>query len=81
AVGNRATAGIVTVRNGGDLDVLNGGLVKDLTVEGDKAWDSVTGLGGVGGVAFIVGEGSRVESGMVNRGGFLQVANKAAAGT
>ena len=81
AVGNRATAGIVTVRNGGDLDVLYGGLVKDLTVEGDKAWDSVTGLGGVGGIAFISGEGSRIDHGTVDLGGYLQVKDKATAGT
>ncbi|MGV2815933.1 hypothetical protein ACNPO7_06765, partial [Phyllobacterium calauticae] len=80
-VKGKAVAGTVTVRNGGWLDVLNGGLVKDVTVEGDKAWDVTTGLGGVGGVAFISGERSHLESGTVNLGGKLVVANQATADT
>ncbi|MCE3544204.1 hypothetical protein LXJ56_28925, partial [Escherichia coli] len=44
-----------TVENGGTLNAWAGGLVKDVLVQGDKAWDSVTGLGGVGGIAFISG--------------------------
>jgi outer membrane autotransporter protein len=80
-VKDKAAADTITVRNGGKLDVYNGGAVKDLTVEGVKAWDSVTGLGGIGGIAFISGEGSRLEGGTVDLGGYLQVKDKATAGT
>jgi outer membrane autotransporter protein len=77
---NQATADKVTVRNGGRLNVSTGGWVKDVLVQGDKAWDA-SGKGGVGGLAYILGNGSRLETGTVNQGGFMQVYSEASAGT
>jgi len=73
-------AGYVTVNTGGRLFVDAGGTASEVVVNGDKAWDLVTGLGGIGGVAYISGEGSRLDHGTVNQGGYLQVVNKATAG-
>jgi len=84
------TAEDVTVRNGGKLEVTNSGTLKDLTVEGVEAWrisdtKNEAGdypiVGGVGGIAAISGEGSRLDHGTVTLGGYLQVSNKATAGT
>ncbi|WP_164066612.1 hypothetical protein, partial [Serratia marcescens] len=73
-VEDEASAGAVTVNNGGFLDVLKRGEVKDLAIEGVKAWSfrdtkneagEFPVVGGVGGFAFISDEGSHLESGTV----------------
>ncbi|MBA8876701.1 outer membrane autotransporter protein [Phyllobacterium myrsinacearum] len=80
AVAEGATAGIVTVNNGGKLIVTTEGKVEDVTVNGVTAWNS-EGKGGIGGFANIFGEKSRIDKGTVNLGGALGVAEGATAGT
>ncbi|MGN8023948.1 hypothetical protein ACTJJ7_24885, partial [Phyllobacterium sp. 22229] len=78
---DQATAGTVTVNSRGKLEVKAKSKVEEVTVNGEKAWNSLTGLGGIGGFADVYGAGSKIDKGTVNLGGWMKVRDQATAGT